>query len=227
MDLSKNENLNNLQVSFNKITSLDLSKNTKLTIIDCSSNSLTNLAIPTGNLLRTLDIAYNNINTLDVSTNNSLQTLEITKNPITSLDVSNNLNLTNLDCSQTLLKTVDVSKNTKLTSFICNYNSVLEQINLKNGNNTNLDVNNLYLTKNPSLYCITVDDVAYSNTNWSTKTDLYAPFTDATCAVSQYTSISDPGFEKTLIAMGIDFLEDGNVKKIRLFAIIANNFRCF
>jgi len=60
-------------------------------------------------------------------------------------------------------------------------NNQLSSLNLKNGNNTNMfDLFGvgLDLTNNPDLLCIQVDDVAYSNANWSSKKDATACFSE-------------------------------------------------
>ncbi|MDC8001608.1 T9SS type A sorting domain-containing protein [Aequorivita todarodis] len=59
---------------------------------------------------------------------------------------------------------MDLSANIALTYLGCRYNQ-LTSLNVKNGNNTNFSGFNA--THNPDLTCITVDDVAYSNANWT------------------------------------------------------------
>jgi len=55
-------------------------------------------------------------------------------------------------------------------------NNPLSSLNLKNGGNTNIYY--LDLTNNPNLRCIEVDDVAYSNANWSNSKDATACFSE-------------------------------------------------
>lgn len=64
------------------------------------------------------------------------------------------------------LKELDLSSNTDLIEFTCK-NSLLELVNLKNGNNDNFT--KLSLRNNPGLTCVVVDNVAYSETNWRDK----------------------------------------------------------
>jgi len=59
----------------------------------------------------------------------------------------------------------------------CN-NNQLSSLNLKNGNNTKINSNNIILYINPNLSCIQVDDVAYSNANWSARKDATAYFSE-------------------------------------------------
>ena len=61
---------------------------------------------------------------------------------------------------------LDLSNNTNLVEFTCE-NSMLELVNLKNGNNDNFI--KVRLRNNPNLKCVVVDNVAYSETNWRDK----------------------------------------------------------
>src|SRR5690606_38042719 len=62
----------------------------------------------------------------------------------------------------------DLSNNSNLNTLRCNDN-LLTSLNVKNGNNTAITTDNFVVTNNPDLICITVDDVTYSNTNWTNK----------------------------------------------------------
>ncbi|MFZ0596340.1 MAG: leucine-rich repeat domain-containing protein, partial [Flavobacterium sp.] len=96
------------------------------------------------------------------------------------------------------------------STVYCQYNLVLNEINLKNGNNTKLTNGDVALNGNPSLYCIQVDDVNYSTQNWINK-DAYVDYTAAACTAPLYTLIPDAEFEKLLIQKGIDGVQDGKV----------------
>jgi len=126
----------------NQLTSLNLTQNTILNHLSCESNQLTNLDVSQNNALNFLGCSANNLIGLDVSQNPLLTTLFCDINQITSLDLSNNLQLYYL-----------VSQNNQLTS-----------LDLRNGNNTNFSY--CAANNNSDLYCINVDDPAYSNANW-------------------------------------------------------------
>ena len=115
---------------------------TYLTVLYCVDNQLTNLDVTQNNALNILFCSFNNLIGLDVSQNPLLTTLFCDINQITSLDLSNNLQLYQLVC-----------QNNQLTS-----------LDLRNGNNTNF----IYCSanNNSNLFCINVDDPAYSNANW-------------------------------------------------------------
>jgi hypothetical protein len=82
---------------------------------------------------------------------------------ITSLDVSNLGALKRLQCQSTALTSLDLSNNVNLTYLSAQDNN-LTSLNLANGNDTNM----VYMRtlNNPSLDCIEVDDVVFSNTTW-------------------------------------------------------------
>jgi Leucine-rich repeat (LRR) protein len=172
--------LSSLNCTYNQLKSLDLSKNTVLTSLYCDSNQLTSL---------------------NLNNNIALQYLYCSSNKITSLDVSKNIALSSLDCRNNAIKSLDLSKNTALSSLDCAAN-LLTYLNIKNGKNTWLSKYSLYLGGNVSLSCITVDDAAYSNQNWSTNKDGTALYSSYDC--SSITQIPDTKFEEKLIALGID-----------------------
>ena len=131
----------------NVLSNLDLSNNTALERLTCSNNQLTSL---------------------DVSQNIALTHLNCIGNQLTSLDVSQNTALTLLQLNLNQLTSLDVSQNTALTFLDVSDNSDLSCLNLKNGNNLNLQQPNgfmLGLDNTPNLNCIEVDDPNWAN--WS------------------------------------------------------------
>ncbi|MFT4684635.1 MAG: hypothetical protein ACI863_001243 [Flavobacteriales bacterium] len=169
---------------------------TALTILYCDSNSLTSLDVISNTALTTLVCRSNSLTSLDVSSNTALTELYCSSNSLTSLDVSSNIALTTLWCYSNSLTSLNVSSNAALTSLDCESNS-LTSLNVKNGNNTNFTYFNV--ATNPNLFCIEVDDVPYSTTNW-TDIDAGASY-DLDC---YNTSIQDPAFEQALIDLGHD-----------------------
>ncbi|SMO54786.1 Por secretion system C-terminal sorting domain-containing protein [Flavobacterium resistens] len=223
LDLSANINLTNLQCSQNALTTLDVSKNTKLTVLICSSNKLQTVDTSKNPDLLSFECYQNQITSLDVSKNTNLNTFRCFSNKLTSLDLSGNPKLRILECEYNNLSALDVSKNPELTKLEANNNSNLSQVNLKNGKNTLIKASDLILTSNPSLTCIIVDDVTYSNTNWATSKESSADFSTTECAAPAYTLIPDINFERTLIKKGIDAVEDGKVLTKRIASITILN----
>ena len=94
----------------------------------------------------------------------SLGNLNCINNNLINLDLSQNTALYQLACSNNQLTNLDLSQNIDLDSLDCSYNQ-LTNLDLRNGNN--IGIIQLYTQNNIQLYCINVDDAAYSNTNWT------------------------------------------------------------
>jgi Leucine-rich repeat (LRR) protein len=195
IDISNNVALVNLQLENNNISEIDLSNNTLLIYLYLSSNNLTSLDISNNLALRVLTCENNNLTLLDVSANINLEDLFCTNNNITSLNVTNNANLFSLNCNYNAIESLDVSNNTILKYLYCNTNNIesldvslnpnitylycdnnnLSSLNVKNGNNINfMDFD---ATNNPNLFCIEVDNAAWSALNW-TKVDSQSSFSE-------------------------------------------------
>ncbi|MFC0777836.1 T9SS type A sorting domain-containing protein [Flavobacterium sp. HJSW_4] len=216
LDVSKNTSLVTLYCYGNSFTTIDISKNYNLVNLDCSNNPLTSLDLSNNIALQTLLFTDTTLPTLDVSKNINLRSIDCGSKELTTIDLSNNLNLQRFAGSHGQFKTLDFSKNVNLTTVYCQFNPVLGEINLKNGNNTK--ITGINLTGNPSLYCIQVDDVNYSTLNWKQK-DAYVNYT-ATCSAPTYTAIPDKEFEKRLIELGIDSgTADGRVLTSRIATV--------
>jgi Leucine-rich repeat (LRR) protein len=171
-----------------------------VTSLELYGSSITDLTgIQDFKALTYLECGANQLKSLDVSKNVALTTLYCYNNQLTSLDVSKNVALKSLYCNSNQLTTLDISKNVALTSFGCDSNK-LTNLNLKNGKNTFLK--DITISNNPNLGCIVVDDVTYSNTNWSSRKDSFAFYSPFEC--STITKIPDSKFEDKLIALNID-----------------------
>jgi len=213
INISNNLNLKALYCNENKLYTLDVSKNTALSTLDCSKNNIYIMDVSSNPELLSLNCSSNyNIQKLDVSNNLKLKTLKLDGTGVHILSVANNSELTTFSSVGTTIVDLDFSKNTKLTSVDCSNNYFLTLVNLKNGNNKNLDLTTSNFTGNNFLYCIQVDDADYSNNNWgSLKADGVA-FYKNSCADEPHTLIPDVNFEKTLISFGSDYREvDGKV----------------
>ena len=137
-------NLESLDCSYNKITSLDLANNTKLTTVLAATNSLESVALPA--TVTTLDLSNNKLSTVDVSKMKGLTSLNLSINKLASLNVSQNKQLTSLLCLKNELVSLDVANLTLLTELNCSNNHI-ESLNLsKNTALTTLDVSKNALT---------------------------------------------------------------------------------
>ncbi|MDQ6470156.1 T9SS type A sorting domain-containing protein [Flavobacterium sp. LHD-80] len=238
IDLSKNTALTNVSLNSNQLTSVDFSNNTLLSVLTMTNNQLTTLDFSKNldlnsltidrnqltalnvskniNLYR-LDAGDNKFKSIDLSQNTKLDYLAIYNNSLASLDLSNNPLLRVLSCSQNQINTLDLSKNNKLSQLNLSYNK-LYNLNLKNGANGLININYTSLRDNKYLTCIEVDDVVFSNANWSTIKDVTSNFSAEACPNGEpFTLIPDVNFENKLIALGID--KDGPNGKVATYSI--------
>jgi hypothetical protein len=74
-----------------------------------------------------------------------------------------------------ILPYIDLSANTALNSVRAEDNTLLETIFIRSGNNTNIG-QSFRVKDNPSLTCVEVDDVAWSNLFWAFPTNNFAGF---------------------------------------------------
>ncbi|CAL2055200.1 hypothetical protein [Tenacibaculum sp. 190524A05c] len=227
IDLSKNLKLTTLDIGANPLTSLDVSNNTSLTRLECPVTDITSIDVSNLTQLTFLELFQTDITTLDVSNNLVLKNLILYRTNLTSLNLSLNTELTQLRIDYTDISTIDLTTNTKLTEVRVNgsdittvdlsnqvaltdfygQTGVLEYINIKNGNNTN--ITNFDVRNNSDLNCITVDDATYSTTNW-TNISSSTSFTEG--IYCDYTDIPDANFEARLEALGHDDISgDGKV----------------
>ena len=89
-----------------------------------------------------------------------------------------------LSCGYNLISEINLSENTDLKSLNCE-NNQLTCLNLRNGNNQNVDF--IKSINNPSLSCIEVDDSSYSTINWI---DTTWTFFDSTIYFSKFCNNS-------------------------------------
>jgi len=141
--------------------------------INCSNSGIADLTgVEAFTNLSSLDFQTNTVSTVDLSANTALQTLICYKNSLTNLDLSSNSSLVYLNC----------------------FDNQLSSLNVANGNNTN--VTDFYTITNPNLTCITVDDVAYSTTNW---TNIDAQTSFSTNCNACYVNVPDANFKAYLL----------------------------
>jgi hypothetical protein len=187
-------NITELNCSNNQLSSLNLLSNTDLLILDCSNNQLTGLDVSLNNQLVDLFCSGNMIASLDVSNNIGLVKLDVSTNQLLVLDVNALPNLDQLVCSFNQLTSLNILLNSVLTKITCNNND-LYTLDVANGNNINFSAVDFDATSNPNLDCIRVDDVTYSNANW-TNIDPQTSF-DANC--NCIVNIPDANFKAYLV----------------------------
>jgi Leucine-rich repeat (LRR) protein len=217
VDLSNNTLLWVLNLENNQLTTLDVAKNTELSSLNIERNQLTAIEVSKNIKLNRLEAGDNKLKNIDLSQNTKLDYLSVYSNLLTSLDLSNNPLLVVLQGSQNQINTLDLSKNNKLSQLNLISNK-LYNLNLKNGANSLINTNYSSLRENKYLTCIEVDNVTFSNQNWSTIKDATSNFSTELCPNGEpFTLIPDVNFENKLIALGID--KDGPNGKVATFSI--------
>ncbi len=193
LDVTNNTALSILQCGSNLFTTIDLSQNVNLTQLEINDNGLTALDITNSPLITNLNIQNNALTALDLSNNTSLTNLYCPNNSLTSLDISNSASLLSINCYLNAIEALDLSNNPVFVSLDASYNA-LTSLNIANGNNSN--VSDFYVSNNPNLTCIEVDDAAYSIANW-TSVDPTASFSEgcSPCVVN----IPDANFKSYLL----------------------------
>ncbi len=187
-----------LNCSSNLITSLDVSQNTALTSLNCAGDGyvqgqITNLDVSLNTALTEFYCFENQLDSINVSQNTALTTLWCYENDLDSLNVSQNTALTTLWCSNNQLTSLFLNQNTSLDDLNCAFNQ-LTYLDVANGNNTNMS--NFYANNNPNLFCIDVDDVAWSTNNW---TNIGAQtYFSTNCQAPPTTYVPDDNFETYL-----------------------------
>lgn len=145
------------------INSINTTNATHLNSLSCTDNQISKLDVTNNIMLIELFCHSNQLTELDITQNIELTNLACFFNNISILDLSQNIDLTKISCSNNLLKNLDLSNNTDLISLECDSNR-LENLNIQNENNSIIE--SFKTTENLSLFCIQVDDISYSTTNW-------------------------------------------------------------
>lgn len=166
IDVTQNVNLTHLDCSYNQLSNLDVTQNTNLTDLYCGDNQLNSLNVTQNVNLTNLGCGDNQLNNIDVTLNPNLTLLSCANNQLYNINVTQNTNLTDLYCHNNQLYSLNLSQNINLSLLTCSGNNLLNCLNLKNGNNINLNLSNLSWGLG-NLTCVEVDDSNYSTANWT------------------------------------------------------------
>ena len=193
--------LQELNASSNLLTSVNLISNIALTNLNLDLNQLTSLDITNNTLLTILHADRNLISgTVDLSLNTQLTQIFLWDNPLTSLDVSANTQTEILAVDNTEIASLDLTTLTSLIEFRCHDNPIIDFVNITNGNNSNMPASGFLAANTPNLTCISVDNTAYSTTNWTFGAgcidagDIY----NSPCPTPTFCNIPDPNFRAIL-----------------------------
>ncbi|WP_397444971.1 leucine-rich repeat protein [Polaribacter sp. R77954] len=170
-------NLIDLSVKNNNLSQIDISQNKQLEVINLENNELSNIDFSNNFSLKNVNVGDNQITALDVYFLTDLESLQCYKNQITTINLVSNTKLLAFVANENQLQIVDVRANTNLVWLDVDDNDLVS-LTVKNHNNTK--ITQFSATGNSNLTCIEVDDVGYSETNWTQK-DVTAIFS-ADCA---------------------------------------------
>ncbi|MFK5889831.1 MAG: T9SS type A sorting domain-containing protein [Flavobacteriaceae bacterium] len=185
IDLSKYPDLANLDLTGNtSLASLDASTLSALQTLIADGNAALTQLLLTGSMTGLTTVNCPLLGEIDLSNLDQLTTLIATGNALlTSLTmpgqtppgpkssiankISANTTLTTVDVQNNgLAGTLDLTNFSALTTIKVNGNN-LTGLNVGNGNNANVPTANFDARNNSRLTVITVDNVAYSTTNWT------------------------------------------------------------
>lgn len=118
-------NIQELNCSFNNLTSLDVSSNPLLYAISAQNNNLSSINLNNIQALQALNVQNNQLDSLEFSSHPDLYWLMCYTNNLTYLGVSTNSNLTYLSCGENQLSgNLDISNLWQLEFFACRYNQL-------------------------------------------------------------------------------------------------------
>ncbi len=187
LDLSSNINLVELNCENNNISNLNVTGNIDLETLNCNNNNLTNIDVSSNTKLTSLSVVFNSLTNLDLSFSPNLELLFCAQNQLTETSIVNNPKLRTLSCNNNNISQLNLYSNPDLRVVICSQNQIsaldlsqnplisflsassngLKDLNIKNENNENMDTGSFFISDNPDLSCVQVDNVIYSETNWT------------------------------------------------------------
>ena len=151
IDVSKNLELYFFRITNNQLTYIDVSKNAELTTLNVSGNQLTEINLSSNTKLQNLELSDNKLTVIDISKNNALKSLNVDFNQLTNLDVSNNVSLTYLNAFNNQLTTLYLNSlsltelwvdNNQLTNLDLSRNTELKWLTVSNNQLTTLNIYN-------------------------------------------------------------------------------------
>ncbi len=145
IDLTANDKLIKITVHQNNLTSINISGLLDLERLTIWGNNLSSIDVSSNTALTYIHLNNNNLNALTVDELTLLETLYCSNNSISELDLKNNQNLINLNCSNNSLSVLDTQNHTALENVYCNDNNLYtldltsaENLELLNCQNNNL-----------------------------------------------------------------------------------------
>ncbi len=187
----------------------------------------TNLDLSSNLNLKKLDLigCGNSIEEINLTNNINLEYFSLITTIVSEIDLSKNIELKEVIIGTNIIINLDLSFNTKLEHVNITHSN-MENVNLKNGNNTNITT--IFLEGLFNAQCIKVDDEDYSLTNW-TNVDDNSVFSETCGPFVDLTYVPDDNFEQELINLGYDsgalddYVPTANINTITELIIINKN----
>lgn len=140
IDVSKNTNLEYLDLGENKLKSLDISKNPNLTYLEIHFNEISTLDLSSNPKLELLSAGFNQLKTLDLYKNKNLINLQVFSNQLTRLDISGNPELEVVFAHNIPQSFYSYPYMNKLTSLDVSNNPNIKHLWFRNNNIATIDV---------------------------------------------------------------------------------------
>ena len=175
IDLSKNIELDTLNLFGNNLSSLDISHNTNLILLNASSNNLSSIeGIAAAQAIHTIDLSWNNFEEINIQ-NQAVEILFMSNNLLKSINTIDAPNLKNVMISNNQISFAEFSSNTLLETLLISGNKLSNLAIEQNQNLTHLYASSNWLTaldvsnnlnlidlrvhNNPDLTCIKINDI--------------------------------------------------------------------
>ena len=236
LDISHNVALKDLSCSSNALTSLDLSHNVALGYLNCSSNALTSLDLSHNLDLKQLFCSENKLTKLDLSKQTKLQRLEvIIENPLACIQLATQEMVDKANANEVVnggseefkepegvgySLNCDLEAYYSLSSESSAYGDVVfDKAKVMRGKSVNIqivpkkgyDLSEFHINQSPK----STKFHRYRVENVQENIHATASYTTS----DRYTLIPDLNFEKELIKLGYDDVEDGKVQTARIESI--------
>lgn len=157
---------NTLQIYQNPIVSFE-AVNGSFDVINGASMSTMTGANLAGTDVRVLNLSGSQISTLNLTSASSLESIDVSGcGNLTMLDLGANTSLESVTTALSAVQSLDLSNHPDITTLMAR-NGQLTELNIQNGTNTSIST--FQIQNNSNLECVQVDNVEYSDTNWTSK----------------------------------------------------------
>lgn len=187
--IGKFSNLETLDCSNNRLTTLDLSQNRHLASLTCTRNALRKVTVAGCKELRTLDCAYNSLSSLDLSSASALQRVDCSNNSLSTLNVGGCFSLRTLDCSYNSLAALDLSKTAGIVTVTCKRNALASLLLTDCAELVSLDCSYNSLTKLDVTDCRKLSSLNCTDNPYLTELWLWGDQTISDLNKDHYTEI--------------------------------------